>query len=61
MYEAIIINVKCDYGMVRFKGGSCILEIDMEIFADKMRKHFTKSYVHYDPIFIRKLYIEYRH
>lgn len=43
------------------KKNSYLLEIHAEIFTDEMRKHFTKSNVYYDPIFIKKKYIEYRH
>lgn len=47
--------------MVMFKEESYILKIGMGIFANEIRKHFTKSYLHYDLIFIRKRCIEYRH
>lgn len=47
--------------MVMFKEESYLLETDREIFADDMTKYFTKSCVHYNPIFIRKRYIEDRH
>lgn len=46
--------------MAMFKEESYLLEICSEIFADEMKKHSTKSLVHYDTIFIKKTYVEYR-
>lgn len=44
-------NFKCDNSMAMFKEASYLLEICTEILADKMKKHFKKSQVHYILIF----------